>query len=144
MSASPLHRLLRDAADRCGAAEATYWSLSADARTLRALANASPAPERLEGLEVPVEGSLVGLVLCTGQPTALGPDAAYHPAADEATGVETRAMAAAPVRRRGQAVGVISAINPTARALFGAEDLARLQEAARRLGTWLEGEDQDG
>lgn len=133
-----IRRLLQEVVAACASAEATYWALAKGGRTLEARMNAGPAPEKLEGLEVPVEGSLVGLVLCTGLPTALGPEADYHPTADAATGVETVAMAAAPVRLRGQAVGVLSTINPAGRSLFTAGDLEAVQWKAFLLGCLLE------
>lgn len=133
-----LRRLLQETAEGCASAEATLWMLAADDGMLVAVANAGPKPEDLEGLQIPVEGSLVGMVLSTGMPMAAGPDAAYHPAADAATGVRTQAMAAAPVSVFCRAVGVLSTINPSGRDLFGAGDLDRVCRDARLAGQLME------
>jgi len=131
-------RLLQEIVETCGAAEATYWAAADNGAQLRAAVNAGPAPAKLEGLLVPVDGSLVGMVFCTGLATAVGPDAPYHPAAMAATGVPTEAMAAAPVRVRGQTAGVLSTINPEGRTAFSPEDLERVRWKAFVLGCILE------
>ena len=123
----------------CGGTNAAYWEVLEDGRDLVALVNAGPDYARLEGLRVPIDGSLVGMVLCTGMAMALGPDAAYHPAAREVTGIATEAMAAAPVRVRGLTTGVLSAINPLGRDFFTQEELEILQRKALVLGRLLEG-----
>jgi hypothetical protein len=139
----PLRSLLQELLAACGGSEATYWEERAEAGELVALVNAGPDPARLEGVRVPIDGSLVGMVLCSGMAMALGPDAAYHPAAQEATGVLTEAMAAAPVRVQGLTTGVLSTINPKGKALFGQGDLDQLQRQALRLGRLLEGGGHD-
>ena len=135
-----LRSLLLEVLAGCGASEATYWEDGEDGKELVARVNAGPDPGLLEGLRVPIDGSLVGLVFCTGMAMAVGPDAAYHPAAREATGVETQAMAAAPVRVQGRTKGVLSTINALSQALFGQEELETLQRKALLLGRVLEGE----
>jgi len=109
-----VRRLLTEVVKDCASAEATYWSVVGDPPALLALVNAGPDPGKLEGLLVPLEGSLVGMVLSTGMAAAMGPEAPYHPAADAVTGTRTEAMAAAPVFVDGNAVGVLSTINPAA------------------------------
>ncbi|MGA2080366.1 MAG: GAF domain-containing protein [Holophaga sp.] len=136
--AAPIRRLLQDVVDHCRSTAATYWRATEEGGRLVAAVNVGPGPEKLEGLEVPVEGSLVGMVLCTGLPTAVGAEAPYHPAAMEVTGIHTTAMAAAPVRVAGRAVGVLSTINPLAADRFGPEDLERVQWHAFLLGCLLE------
>jgi hypothetical protein len=136
--ATPIRRLLQDVVDHCGSTAATYWQASEEDGHLLAAVNVGPGPEKLEGLRVPIDGSLVGMVLCTGLPTAVGADAPYHPAAMEATGIHTTAMAAAPVRVAGRAVGVLSTINPRAADRFGPADLERVQWQAFLLGCLLE------
>ena len=135
----PIHSLLLEVLETCGSSEATYWEDVEDGSNLVALVNAGPGPSRLEGLRVPIDGSLVGMVLCTGMAMAVGPDAAYHPAAREATGIKTEAMAAAPVRVNGRTTGVLSAINPLGRHLFSQVDLETLQRKSLLLGRILEG-----
>ena len=131
-------RLLGEAVIACRSTEAAIWLLVKEGDHLVAFANVGQAAERLEGLLVPVAGSLVGLVLGSGQPTVLGPDAPYHPAAAAVTGLRTEAMAVSPVRCHGKVIGVVSTINPTDRTLFGPEDLEALQWTAFLMGCALE------
>jgi len=123
----------------CDGSAAAYWEVVEDGGELVALVNAGPETDRLEGLRVPIDGTIVGMVLCTGMAMAVGPDAAYHPAAREVTGIATEAMAAAPVRIRGLTSGVLSTINPRGRHLFSQGELDALQRHALRLGRLLEG-----
>ena len=131
--------VLLEVLDLCGGNGVAYWEVVEDGRDLVARVNAGPDSVKLEGLRVPIDGSLVGMVLCTGMAMALGPDAAYHPAAREVTGIATEAMAAAPVRVHGQTTGVLSTINPRGRDLFSQEELELLQRQALALGRILEG-----
>lgn len=133
-----VRRLLAEVVEDCASMEATYWHLEDDPPALRALVNTGPDPTRLEGLTVPMEGSLVGMVVSTAMAAAMGPEAAYHPAADAATGTSTEAMAAAPVSVEGRLVGVLSTINPAKGGLFSSEDVERVQWRALLLGCLLE------
>jgi hypothetical protein len=133
-----IRTLLGEVLDLCGGGGAAFWEVSADGADLVARLHAGPDSVNLEGLRVPIDGSLVGMVLCTGMAMAVGPDAAYHPAARELTGIATEAMAAAPVRVHGQTTGILSTINPRGRALFGQDQLAALQRQALALGRCLE------
>ena len=135
----PIRSLLREVREACRGDEATYWDDAEDGLHLVALVNAGPGLDKLEGLRVPIEGSLVGMVLCSGMALAAGPEAAYHPAARELTGIKTEAMAAAPVRVDGRIAGVLTTINPQGRRLFSQEDLEALQRKALLLGRTLEG-----
>jgi hypothetical protein len=139
MSLAATRGLLQEVLEVCGGTAAAYWEVVEDAGDLVALVNAGPDAARLEGLRVPIDGTIVGMVLCTGMAMAVGPDAAYHPAAREVTGIATEAMAAAPVRVHGQTRGVLSTINPRGRDLFSQGELDVLQRQALRLGRLLEG-----
>lgn len=139
---APTHRLrlralLAELTQTIGALEATYWTISADGALLEATATAGPGADALEGLQVPAASSIVGLVAASGMPTSVGPDAEYHPAAAERTGIRTEAMAAAPVAVDGWPVGVVSAINPQRAPRFGSDDLDRLRACATRLAQLL-------
>ena len=133
-----VRRLLAEGVKDCTSTEATYWGLEDDPPALRALVNTGSDPARLEGLTVPLEGSLVGMVVSTAMAAAMGPEATYHPAADTATGARTEAMAAAPVCVEGRVVGVLSTINPASGGLFSPGDVERVQWRALLLGCLLE------
>lgn len=138
MTARPeLRAVLGDLVATTGALEATFWRITPEGTHLEALATAGPAADALEGLKVPAASSIIGLVAASGMPTSVGPDADYHPAAAERTGIRTEAMAAAPVCVDGHPVGVLSAINPQRSPRFGPADLDHLRLAADRLAALL-------
>lgn len=139
-------RLLEQARRLCGASEATLWLPGAEGH-LRAHLNVGATPECVEGLEVPIQGALVGWVWVSSQSLCTGPDAPYCLEVDRVTGTETLAMIALPVLGETGTVGVLSAINPEGRHGFDAQDLERLAWPAVLLGCLLEphrGPDQAG
>lgn len=131
--------LLAEAAACCACAEASLWAAGPEASLLRVLANHGPDAARLEGAEVPIDGSLVGWAFLSGQELAVGRDAAYDRRLDQQTGRETVAMAAVPVRTSEGVLGVLSAINPEGRETFGPEDLRRLGGIAARAAELMAG-----
>ena len=134
-----VRRLLAELARDCASTAATYWNLEENPPALRAIVNAGgPNPTKIEGLAVPLEGSLVGMVANTRMAAAMGPEAAYHPAAEAVTGTKTEAMAAAPVCLEGHVMGVLSTINPISGGIFSQEDVERVQWRALLLGCLLE------
>jgi len=136
--AQPGRRLVREAADACGAAEATFWLLAGGGDALEGLWNAGATPHLLEQARVPVEGSVIGMVAATGRAACVGPETPRHPAVDAMTGTPTTAMAAAPVRLHGEVCGVLSAVNPRAGGLFPRAALDALEWKAHLLGLVLE------
>jgi hypothetical protein len=130
---------LEQARQYCGAAEATLWVPGSEGQ-LRACLNVGATPERLRGLEVPIQATLVGWVWVSSQALCAGPDAAYFPGVAEATGTETLAMIALPVVGELGVLGILSAINPVDRACFNARDLESLMAPAAQLGSLLDGD----
>ena len=96
--------------------------------------NHGPQAALVESLSAPVCDSVVGLVQATRMATAIGPLDAHHPGVDEATGLKTLAMVAAPVLGPEGVLGVLSAINPLSSPRFNGPDLQRLAQAAETLG----------
>jgi len=131
-------RLLAEAVQAAGAAEATLWLISDDGEALLGALNHGATPSILESARVPAAGSVVGMVAATGVAACIGPGDAHHEDVDRATGTRTVAMAATPVTIRGALVGVLSAINPTRGGTFSAEELDALQWKAYLLGLVLE------
>jgi GAF domain-containing protein len=123
---------------RLDAEEASLWCLSPDGSAMDLAANHGPHAARLEGLSVPIQGSVVGLVQATRMATAIGPEDAHHEGVDLVSGVVTRAMVAAPVMGSSGVLGVVSAINPRNRSPFGGRDLEAVMELAAALGKALE------
>jgi len=130
-------RLLAEVVEICRASEATLWMPSADGSYLEGALNHGKTPEILESSAVPVDGSVVGMVFCTGIATSIGPDDPHHPSIDEKTGLPTRAMAVAPVCAEGRVRGVLSVMNPTHEGLFSPEDMENLHWKAYLMGLIL-------
>jgi hypothetical protein len=130
---------LADAIAACGASEATLWKLSEDG-DLVGVANRrldGGRWEELEGLRVPLAASAIGQVAQAGVAQSFVVQDYQDPIASWTTGVEVRAMLAAPVNVDGRAWGVISAVNPMGRESFSEEDLTLLRWKAYQLGLVL-------
>ena len=119
------------------AEEASFWCVSADGARMDVAVNHGPQAALLESLSVPVCDSVVGLVQATRMATAIGPDDAHHLGVDQATGVRTHAMVAAPVSGPAGVLGVLSVINPLSAPRFSGADLQHLTQAADALGRSL-------
>ena len=130
-------RLLAEVVEVCKASEATLWVASADGHYLEGALNCGQTPEILENSAVPVDGSVVGMVFCTGMATSIGPDDPHNPSIDEKTGLPTRAMAVAPVCVEGRTCGVLSVMNPADGGLFSADDMEHLHWKAHLMGLLL-------
>ncbi len=130
--------LLERARAACDAAEATFWVVSEDGTALLGALNVGRTPEAVEGAEVPIGRSLIGMVASLQLAVSSGPEASFNRSVDARTGTATQAMVAAPVTTDGRLCGVLSAINPrSAAGSFSPEQLEALQEKARELGKLL-------
>ena len=61
-------------------------------------------------IEVPIAGSIVGMVLDTGQWSIIGPEDWHNPEASRKTGIRTHSMVAVPVEIDDEPVGVLSVV----------------------------------
>lgn len=137
-TAPAIRRLLEEICRECRAEESTLWCLSEDGQALEGALNIGACPEVVEALAVPVGESVIGLVVASGQAAAIGPGDDYNRSVDEATGVTSRAMIAAPVYLGERRSIVVSAINPEDRERFPAEALEILRWKAYLLGLVIE------
>jgi hypothetical protein len=102
------------------------WVFSRDGHKLVAALDHGAREKHVEGLEVAIRGSLVGLVAMTGEGICVGPDADYNAEVARALEVKTYAMVAAAVIVGEEIQGVISAVN-----LHGATEKTFSQEHLR-------------
>ncbi len=134
-----LSRLLTEAIAEISAAEGTIWVLSPSHDQLDAALNVGLARAVVETMSVPINASVIGMVASTGLSTCIGPDDWHNPDVDRATGIPTRAMAAAPLRYHDDMVGVVSVINPPGgQQRFSGSDLEILQWKTLLMGLVLE------
>lgn len=125
-TARKVRRLLEDAARSLGCDEAALWVFGRDGQSLKAALNHGSRAKSVEGFEVAIRGSLVGLVAMTGEGICVGPDANYNLDVARALDVKTYAMVAVPVIVGEEIQGVMSAVN-----LYGAKEKTFSQEHLR-------------
>ena len=98
--------------------------------------SASGAEKVLHDLRFPAREGIAGWVLANGQSVAVDDvnnDPRFYPGVAKATGVPTRALLAAPLRSRSEAIGVVEVINPAGNR-FDPEDAAFLEAVASDIG----------
>lgn len=100
-----------------------------------------PVGEQIEGLELPIGAGIVGDVARSGQ-AELVADAREDPRfvhqVDEATGFATRSMVAAPLKAKGEVLGVLQVLNKrSGNGQFGDADRALLEGLASTGGLAL-------
>jgi hypothetical protein len=138
-TARKARHVLEDSRKLLGCDEAALWVFSKDNQNLVAALNHGKHEKSVEGLEVQIRGSLVGLVAMTGEGICVGPDANYNPDVARALDVKTYAMVAAAVVVDDEICGVISAVNlyGTTESIFTVEHLRAVQWAAYVMGLVL-------
>lgn len=134
---SALRRVLKILLESSPATECTYWLVQQDIQHLLALANEGPQREEIEGLEVPLSESVVGMVASTRRSELIGPGDEHNPTVDDAVGYATSAMIASPVLVGDELVGVLSAVNPSDGQEFTGEDLNHLDFCSYLIGLVL-------
>jgi len=130
-TARKVRRLLEDASRALGCDEAALWVFGKDGQSLTAALNHGKRTKSVEGFEVAIRGSLVGLVAMTGEGICVGPDAHYNQDVARALDVKTFAMVAAAVVVGEGVQGVVSAVN-----LCGATEKTFSQEHLR-TAQWI-------
>jgi hypothetical protein len=147
-----LRRLLLDAVSALSADEAALWlfvpgeqrlvaalNQSRQSREDRSRGDRKTEGRTIEGIDVEIKGSLVGLVAMTGEGICVGPDAAYNQEVAKRLAQRTFAMVAAPIVVRDEICGVLSAVNlhGVTETIFTHEHLRTVQWKAYLLGLVL-------
>lgn len=132
-------RLLDDAMRSIDCDGVGLWVFSKDNQKLTVALNVARNKRVVEGLEVEIRGSLVGLVAMTGEGICVGPDANYNPEVAKKLEVRTFAMVAAAVVVGYDVCGVLSAVNQygATEKTFTHEHLKAVQWMAYLLGLIL-------
>ncbi len=94
-------------------------------------------------IEAPIEGSIVGQVVTTGEAVidnALGTREGYHQTADAITGFDTRSVICVPIRSPagGRVTGAVEVLNKRGAQGFSSADAEAVQEIADYLAMVLE------
>jgi signal transduction histidine kinase len=99
------------------------------------------AGERLRRIPVPIDGSIAGWVVKTGEPAIVNDvksDARHYGQADAETQFVTRSILAVPLIRRGKIIGAIEVLNKPDNQPFTEDDLALLTTLAAQAAVSIE------
>jgi len=99
------------------------------------------AGERLRRIPVPIDGSIAGWVVKTGEPAMVNDvksDARHYGQADAETRFVTRSILAVPLIRRGKIIGAIEVLNKPENQPFTDDDLALLTTLAAQAAVSIE------
>lgn len=113
-----------------------------DSRTgeLRFEATTSQDAEAMEGLTVPIEGSIAGWIVSNGQSLVVGDarqDPRFFQGVDEATSFTTRSLLGVPMQAQGKTIGVLEALNKRV-GTFTRDDVAALEALAGQAAVAIE------
>jgi PAS domain S-box-containing protein len=89
--------------------------LEPNAKELVFRASTGPKSSEVVGLRLPIGQGVAGWVVREGRGAVVmdpAKDPRFYPGIDQLIGFETRAIACAPIRSRGQVIGVLEALNP--------------------------------
>ena len=108
---------------------------------LRFRAAAGAPPGQLADIPVPIEGSIAGTVLTSGEPLIV-PDARADPRhygeVGEQTGLEIRSLLAVPLQVKERRIGVLEAVNRRGDQGFSPDDVATLMALAAQAAVAIE------
>jgi signal transduction histidine kinase len=99
------------------------------------------AAESLKRIPVPLDGSIAGWVVKTGEPTAVNDvqaDARHYAKTDDETGFITRSMMTVPLRAQGKLIGALQVLNKVGDKKFTDEDLDLLTTLAAQAAVAIE------
>jgi len=99
------------------------------------------AGERLRRIPVPIDGSIAGWVVKTGEPAMVNDvksDARHYGQADAETQFVTRSILAVPLIRRGKIIGAIEVLNKPESQPFTEDDLSLLTTLAAQAAVSIE------
>jgi GAF domain-containing protein len=131
-----LRQLLDEAVEAVCAKEGSILLLSEDGKILRFVVLHSPVADKLRGLEQPLGKGITGLSVSLQQPMIVNEtegSTTFDPSADTQTGVKTKSIMVVPLVTPEQEFGALTAINSTASAGFGTQDLERYSEFAEQI-----------
>lgn len=132
---------LNAAIELTGSETASILEYDQAGQSLRFAALPRQHRQRLEGMLVPLRGSIAGLAWRDKQPVAVQ-DAAqskdhFH-GADELSGYETHSLLAVPLLAGEQALGVLEVVNKRGAAKYTGEDVILLESLASQVALAME------
>ncbi|MEA3340977.1 MAG: GAF domain-containing sensor histidine kinase [Chloroflexota bacterium] len=135
-----LHKIVDVSAEVTGSEAASILLLDVRSGELRFRAE-SGDPSGLLDIPVPVDDSIAGAVLLSGEPCVLSDtcaDPRHYDAVGEQIGLQTRSLLAVPLQIKERRIGVLEAINKEEGNTFGQEDIEILTALAAQAAVSIE------
>jgi len=136
-----LHRIVSLGAELTDSESASILLLDKRTGELRFRAASSDVGNQLSDIPVPVEGSIAGAVLRSGEPAVIADvrrDRRHYSAVGTQIGFETRSLLAVPMKILQHPVGVLEAVNKRGSGGFTAEDVEVLTALAAQAAVAIE------
>jgi signal transduction histidine kinase len=135
-----LHKIVQVAAELTGGEEASILLLNR-AGELRFQAACGVAAGQLRDIPVPVEDSIAGAVLLSGEPAIISDthsDPRHYGVVGRQIGLETHSLLAVPLQIKERRIGVLEAINKQGGGQFSQEDVETLTTLAAQAAVAIE------
>src|SRR5512136_2734616 len=136
-----LHLILQAATELTQTEAASILLLNESSTELRFAASIGRDEEKLASLRVPVDGSLAGMILRSGEPMVfddMQQDPRHFNSVDKHLAFESRSMLGVPLILRDYAIGVLEALNKGENAPFSEEDGEVLMTLAAQAAVAIE------
>jgi len=136
-----LRKIAATAAELTGSEGASILLLDARTGELRFRAAASEPMGQLACIPVPIEGSIAGTVLTSGEPMIVANarrDPRHYREVGERIGFETRSLLAVPLQIKDRRIGVLEAVNKRDEKGFAQEDVETLVALAAQAAVAIE------
>jgi len=135
-----LHKIVEAATELTDSEVASILLLDEDTGGLRFVA-ASNLVDELVDIPVPVEGSIAGATLSSGEPLIVldaRTDPRHYKGVDQVVGIQTRSLLAVPLQFQDHRIGVLEAENKRGDEDFGQEDVETLTTLAAQATVAIE------
>jgi signal transduction histidine kinase len=135
-----LHKIVEAAAELTSSEVASILLVSKHTGELH-FVTASNLTDRLVDIPVPIEGSIAGAALSSGEPVIVRDartDRRHYKRVDELTDLETRSLLAVPLQFKDHRIGVLEAGNKYSDGEFGQEDVETLTVLAAQATVAIE------
>lgn len=136
-----LHKIVQVAAELTSSEETSILLLNMRTGELRFRAASGDPTGQLRDIPVPVDDSIAGAVLLSGEPTIISDtlsEPRHYKVVGQRIGLETRSLLAVPLQIKERRIGVLEAINKRNGGQFSHEDVETLTTLAAQAAVAIE------
>jgi signal transduction histidine kinase len=136
-----LHKIVQMAAELTGSEETSILLLNTRTGELRFRAASGDTTGQLRDIPVPVDDSIAGAVLLSGEPAIISntlSEPRHYKVVGQRIGLETHSLLAVPLWIKERCIGVLEAINKQGGGQFGQEDVETLTTLAAQAAVAIE------